>query len=89
MDPLDRVGSMRSAVVDIPTTRLFSVCANGDTIAAGADTAVYVSTNAGANWVRSTKPISGVTSIQALWIRECITTLFIHPMGPSRDGLRY
>jgi hypothetical protein len=56
-------------VVDIPATRVFSVWANGDTIAAGTDTAVYVSTTAGAIWRRSTKPVSGVTSIQALWIR--------------------
>lgn len=56
-------------VADIPATRFFSVSASGDTIAAGADTAVYVSTSAGATWMRSTKPVSGVNSIQALWIR--------------------
>ena len=57
-------------VTDIPVTQLFSVWTNGDTIAAGADTAVYVSTNAGATWRRSAKPVNGVTLIDALWIRN-------------------
>ncbi len=57
-------------VADVPTTRVFSVSANGDTIAAGADTAVYVSTDAGVTWLRSTKPVSGVTAIQAVLIRD-------------------
>src|SRR5262245_46547117 len=59
-----------SRVTDIPATELFSLFANGDTLAAGADTAVYLSTNAGVSWQRSTKPVAGVTSIQALWIRD-------------------
>jgi len=57
-------------VTDIPGTPIFSVWTNGDTIAAGADTAVYVSTNAGASWSRSAKPVAGVASIQAVWIRN-------------------
>jgi hypothetical protein len=57
-------------VSDIPATQLFSVFASGDTISAGADTAVYVSTDAGASWRRSAKPVAGVTSIQATWMRN-------------------
>ena len=57
-------------VTEVPETEVFSVWANGDTIAAGADTAVYVSTNAGASWQSSTKPAPAVTSIQAVWIRN-------------------
>lgn len=57
-------------VPEIPTIELSSLWANGDTIAAGADTAVYVSTNAGATWSRSAQPVAGVTSIQAVWVRN-------------------
>ena len=57
-------------VAGIPAIRLFTVWANGDTIAAGVDTAVYVSTNAGASWHRSAKPVAGVTLIDAIWIRN-------------------
>ena len=38
-------------IPDVPAADVFSVQANGDTIAAGADTAVYVSTNAGITWL--------------------------------------
>jgi photosystem II stability/assembly factor-like uncharacterized protein len=57
-------------VADIPTTQLFSVWANGDTIAAGADSVTYVSTDSGASWQRSSGPANGVTSIQAVWVRN-------------------
>ena len=57
-------------VADIPAAAVPSVWANGDTIAAGVGTAVYVSTNAGATWHPSTTPVAGVTSIEALWIRN-------------------
>ena len=57
-------------VVEIPATRLFAVFANGDTIVAGADTAVYVSTNSGLTWKRSAKPVAGVAAIDAVWIRN-------------------
>ena len=57
-------------VPGIPATRFFSVFASGDTIVAGADTAVYVSTNAGTTWRRSTKPAFGVRSIQAVLVRD-------------------
>src|SRR5512142_274463 len=37
-------------VRDVPTQDVFTIWANGDTLAAGVDTAVYVSTDAGATW---------------------------------------
>src|SRR4029077_12970676 len=57
-------------VTDVPVTRLFTVFANGDTIAAGADTAAYVSTDAGATWKGSAKPVAGVAAIDAVRIRN-------------------
>src|SRR6185503_16117518 len=59
-----------SRVDEIPPTRMFSVFTQGDTIAAGADTAVYVSTDAGKVWRRSTRPAAGVASIQAVRVRN-------------------
>lgn len=57
-------------VPDVPASDVFTVWANGDTIAAGADTAVYVSTNAGATWRRSVKVAAGVTTVKTVWIRN-------------------
>ena len=57
-------------VEEVPPTRIFTVATKGDTIAAGADTAAYVSTDAGKTWARSAKPVAGVTSIQAITIRN-------------------
>ena len=57
-------------VPGVPTTQLFSLAAAGDTILAGADTTVYVSTNAGASWHATSRPVAGVTSIQAVLIRN-------------------
>ena len=57
-------------VTALPATDMFSVYARGDTIAAGADTAVYVSTNAGATWKRSARVAPGVTEILAVWVRN-------------------
>jgi hypothetical protein len=51
-------------------TPLFSVWANGDTITAGADTAVYVSTNGGVSFTRSAKPVAGVAAIEAVRVRN-------------------
>jgi len=59
-----------SQIPGTPTTEFFSAWASGDTITAGADTAVYVSTDAGASWHVSTKPVAGVTSIQATRILD-------------------
>jgi hypothetical protein len=54
----------------VPASDVFSVWANGDTIAAGADTAVYVSTNAGATWKRSARVAPGVSAINGVWVRN-------------------
>jgi hypothetical protein len=57
-------------VTQVPVTQLFSLRSVGDTIAAGADTAVYLSTNQGVSWLRSAKPAAGVASIQAVLMRN-------------------
>ena len=57
-------------VTDLPVTRVFSLFSNGDTLAAGVDTAVYFSTNGGAGFRASIKPTPAVTSIQGLWVRN-------------------
>ncbi len=57
-------------IPDVPASDVFSVWANGDTIAAGADTAVYVSTNAGVTWKPSTKVPGGATTINGVWVRD-------------------
>ena len=68
-----------SRVTEVPVTALFSILARGDTIVAGADTAVYVSTNGGTSWTRSARPVAGVAAITALWIRN--GRLFIGTFG--------
>ena len=57
-------------VEEIPPTPIFTVSTKGDTIAAAADTVVYLSTDAGKSWRRSTKPVAAVTSIQAVTVRN-------------------
>lgn len=57
-------------VDEVPRTRIFTVTTSGDTIAAGADTAVYVSSDAGKTWRRSTKPVADVAAIEALAIHN-------------------
>lgn len=57
-------------ILPVQPTDIFSVWANSDTIVAGADTAVYVSTDAGATWKRSARVAAGVTSVHAVWVRN-------------------
>jgi hypothetical protein len=57
-------------VAEIPATTIFSVWANGDTIAAGADTVAYISTDAGATWRQSGRLAPDVTTIQAVRMRN-------------------
>jgi hypothetical protein len=59
-----------SRVTEVPVTQVFSVWSRGDTIAAGADTAVYLSTDAGVSWKTSTKPVAGVGAIDAVRMRN-------------------
>jgi hypothetical protein len=56
-------------VVAIPASNVFSVWANGDTIAVGTDSSVYLSANAGASWKHSSK-LAGVTSVQSVLVRN-------------------
>ena len=57
-------------VLEVPASQMFSVWANGDTIVAGTDSTVHLSTDAGVTWKPSAKVASGVTSVQAVWVRN-------------------
>lgn len=59
-----------SRVMDVPVSNIVSVWANGDTIAAGADSVVHVSTNAGATWKQSAPVAAGAISIKAVGVRN-------------------
>jgi len=57
-------------VPEVPTTALFSLFANEDTLAAGADTTVYLSTDGGLTWRHTAKPVAGVGAITAVRVRN-------------------
>lgn len=57
-------------VPDVPASDIFSVWASPDTIVGGADSTVFVSTNGGATWQQSEKVAAGVTSIEAVSVRN-------------------
>jgi hypothetical protein len=57
-------------VLDVSGTDMFSMFANGDTIAAGGDSLVHLSTDAGATWKTTVKVAAGVTSVQGVWVRN-------------------
>jgi len=59
-----------SRVLSVPNTRLFSITAKGDTVVAGADTVVYVSTNGGATFQRSSRVAAGVGAITAVRVHN-------------------
>ena len=50
----------------LPARDVFSVRSRVDTIVASVDTAVFVSTDAGATWRRSSRPVAEVTLISAV-----------------------
>src|SRR5262249_20887695 len=52
----------------LPPSDVFSLRSRADTIAAGVDTAVFVSTDAGATWRRSSRPAPGVQVITAVFM---------------------
>lgn len=52
-------------VSEVPTTRIFSVWANGDTLTATADSVVYISTDGGAAWKGSATVAPGVKPVLA------------------------
>jgi hypothetical protein len=57
-------------VPEVPASSVFSLFANGDTIVAGTNNRVYVSTNAGATWQLSSQPAANVSAITAVRIRN-------------------
>jgi len=57
-------------VAEVPSTPLFSLHSNGDTLAAGADTTVHLSTDGGVTWRHTTKPVAGVGAITAVRVRN-------------------
>jgi len=69
--PLARPATAQwTRVESIPATTIFNVWVNGDSIAASGDTAVYVSTDAGATWKSSTRVASNVTDIERVRIHD-------------------
>ena len=57
-------------VRDVPTQDVFTIWANGDTLAAGVDTAVYVSTDAGATWKASSRVAPDAFSVNAAFVHD-------------------
>ena len=55
-----------SPVPGAPATRVFSMSTTADTIVAGTDTSVFVSTDAGATWRHSRRPAAGVFAVTAV-----------------------
>jgi hypothetical protein len=66
----DPASAQWTRVVEVPATDGFSVWANDDTIAAGVDSTVYISTDGGTSWQSTTKPTQGVAAITALRVRN-------------------
>lgn len=57
-------------VLEVPAGDIYSVFTNGDTIAAGGDSVVHVSTDAGATWQTSADVADGVTSVQGVAVHN-------------------
>src|SRR5262245_39164494 len=57
-------------VSEVPSTTLYSIWANGDTIATGADSVVYLSTNAGATWKGSATVTHGGLEVERVRMRN-------------------
>ncbi len=57
-------------VTALPASDIFTVRANGDTLAAAADTVVYVSTDGGTSWKRSALLAPDVTLIRAVLVHR-------------------
>src|SRR5258706_340096 len=57
-----------SRVLDVPQSPVYTVRVNGDTIAVGTSTTVFVSTNAGVSWKESTKPVANVGAVTAVLV---------------------
>jgi len=57
-------------VAEVPSFDVYSIWANGDTLVAGADSVVHVSTDAGATWKHSAKLPFPAAMVRAALIRE-------------------
>ncbi len=66
-------GAARAAwtrVSGIPALDVYSLRVQGDTLLAGADTALYLSTDAGATWRRTARFTPGFQSVEAAWMHH-------------------
>ena len=59
-----------SRITALPASDVFSIRVVGDTIAAGTDTTVFVSTNAGISWRKSARPSREAKIIDAVEVRN-------------------
>src|SRR5262244_28553 len=66
-------------VPEVPPVTIFSMSATGDTIAAGADSVVFLSTDGGKNWRQSARPVTARSAITAVRMRN--HTLFAASFG--------
>ena len=59
-----------TSVAGVPATEIFTVWVNGDTLAAGADTVVFLSTNAGVSWQKSARITTGLSPVEGLLVLD-------------------
>lgn len=57
-------------VSEVPIANVYSVWTHGDTITAGSDSTAFVSLDAGATWITTSKLATGVTSVQAVRVHD-------------------
>jgi hypothetical protein len=59
-----------SRITEIPPAQLFSLFTNADTIVAGADTSLFLSTDGGATWQGTRRPVAGVQAMTAALLHD-------------------
>ena len=59
-----------SRVVEVPVATIYSVWANGSTIAAGSDSTAFVSADTGATWTQTSTIAPGATAVKAVRLRN-------------------
>jgi len=64
------VAAQWNPVTALPNTTLYSVWVNGDTIAASADSVVYISSDAGGTWKTSATVAEGLFSVERVRVRN-------------------
>jgi photosystem II stability/assembly factor-like uncharacterized protein len=57
-------------VAEVPASDVFTVSANRDTLVAGLDSTVFVSTDAGATWQQSTTVASGLNAVSSVLVHD-------------------